>query len=596
VGAWCALSAACASSNPPIDRHLIAHAIRGCSVTGTPTLLVTALGDFGSSRASATVDANGVAALDLPTNLVGVEAQLLPQGAWGVGYADPPTDVSFALWSSEDACDATDLAVSPSVGGQALTTFDGGNRLFVAGLMPSSGDRNLAAYALALDLTTGETAADVAAAGLPRPRAFASATSFGSGVLVAGGVDPNDPKDPADDVVADTAFVFSGGRFEANAVELGDARAHHGAVVLASGETLLVGGVGRDGAVLASVEAIDPITRNPRFFQLATLMRARRDPVVFRLANGEIVVAGGTDDRGAPIGTVEWLASDGAPCRRTACSTEIPPAVDRAFVALPSGAILAAGGVDTAQPAADVYWIRPDGVVDPLPPLSPDQRGVGKIRLIGASDGAPWLFNGRTWWRFDPWQTAFVAPDAAPSDGPDDDMPAPLAIDAGLFVWLARQTANDATSGARVRGFRHGVRGPYTRDVDLMLFSDASHWIADRPPAADVEFDRDGLHLDHGARAVLADTIYGDCRLDAATPSQILPTVEIGAAAVGDPSCTWPAPQGNQISITRRGTSLDVGVDGVHRVCDGPPGHVAIGLRAPDSGRALVTKLTITRL
>lgn len=581
----------------------MAHRIAGCPASAAPaTLLVTALGDFGSARASGTVDAKSTSSLDLPADLVGVEAELLPRGAWGIGYADPPDDVSFALWSSDDACDASTSIISPNLGGQAMTTYDGGRALLVAGLLPVPGSnpyRNAAAFALSFDLMTGEVSPSVTAAGLPRPRAFASATAFGDGVLVAGGIDPNERSDAADDVVADSALVFSAGHFENGLIGLGDARAHHGAVTLAGGETLLVGGVGQNGAALGTVEAIDPVTRNSRFFQLGALDQPRRDPVVLRLADDEILVAGGTDATGEPAAEIEWLDADGSACKRTRCSADLGAIADRAYVALASGAVLVAGGTDpvSGNPVPDVLWVRPDGTVDPMAPLPAEQRGTGKLRLVAASDGAPWLFNGRDWWELDPWQGVFVPPEAAPAGGPDDDLPAPLAVDAGLFVWLARDAAGEGTSAARLRGFRHDVRGPYTRDADLMLLSDAAHWVPDRParPGGDVEF-RAGLHLANGARAVLADMIYADFDLRAIAAARVLPNLEIGAFTIGEGSCPWPALSGSELEVTRHGASLDVRVDDQHQSCNGPGGHVRIGLTAPATSGAVVTKFSINRL
>jgi hypothetical protein len=218
---------------------------------------------------------------------------------------------------------------------------------------------------------------------------------------------------------------------------------------------------------------------------------------------------------------------------------------------------------------------------------------------VAGADGGAWLFNGLEWWKFDPWQAVFVVPEVAPSDGPDGDMPGPVALDPGLFVWLARDVPGDARSPARVRGFRHGVRGAYTRDAGLMLLSDAEHWVADRPPRSggDVDFDLMGLHLSNGARAALADTSYRDFTLTAETPSDVLPQLEIGDVVVGDGSCFWPSSHGRSFAVTRRGSSLDLDVGGVHRGCDGPAGHVALVLRAPDVGTpVVVTKVAISRL
>src|SRR5258705_7107347 len=96
--------------------------------------------------------------------------------------------------------------------------------------------------------------------------------------------------------------------------------------------------------------------------------------------------------------------------------------------------------------------------------------------------------------RFDPWQTRFLPVTDAPLDGPNDDMPAPVAVDPKLFVWIAR----DRSSSSLVRGFRHGVRGRLTRETTVpLLFVDSEHVAPDRPQRAGlVSFsDRDGLFL-----------------------------------------------------------------------------------------------------
>jgi len=220
------------------------------------------------------------------------------------------------------------------------------------------------------------------------------------------------------------------------------------------------------------------------------------------------------------------------------------------------------------------------------------------VRLVGAADGAVWLWNGRAWWIFDAWQGSFVTPDTSPEEGPDDDMPDPIEADAGLFLWLAREMPGGTGSEARVRGFRHGVRGPYTRDAEPMLLADPLHWVPDHPPhsATNIGFDGEGLHVSTGGRAVLADTIYGDFALTVSAMTEILPRFEIGELVVGDSGCPWPKANGAQIAITRQGTSLAVRVDDAERTCAGPSGHLRIGLRGPDDGSAVVTNLTMTRL
>jgi len=127
--------------------------------------------------------------------------------------------------------------------------------------------------------------------------------------------------------------------------------------------------------------------------------------------------------------------------------------------------------------SGDVWWITPEGVLGALPPLTEPQlpplndtqNATKNLHLIPADDGSPWLWTGKAWFRFDPWQKTFVVPPSAPLDGPDSDLPI-IAVDPGLMVWLQREP--DADGGGlvtRVRGFRHGVRGPLVRDTTFLL-------------------------------------------------------------------------------------------------------------------------------
>jgi hypothetical protein len=575
--------------------------------------VVTALGDFGAAQASADVIANDVKTLDrLPSQFLGIELEALPSPGWrGIGYSDPPADVDVALWPPDDGCDAADLP--PGADGMAVTAFADGTKLLVAGLHPSPGLENNAAYALVVDLATAQRSKHIDATtpgrtGLPRPRSFATATPFGDGALVAGGIDP--VTDPSGIHPASAALVLSGDAFDNLPLDLGNAaRAHHGATTLASGETLLVGGTGEGGQVLATMVAVDPATRNTRFFDVGALAQARKDPVVLRLANDQILVAGGTDQNGHPVATIEWFAKNGAKCAPGACpdaSTALPAERrDIAFVALAGGGALAAGGFDPPPaadptllvPALDVWWITPEGSAEALEPLSSTRRANGKLRLVAASDGSPWAWTGSSWLQFDPWQKRFVPASTPPRDGPDDDVPAPVAADPGLFLWLGRT----------IRGFRHGVRGPFARDAAPLLFADTAHVAPDRPPSPGLVFsDSDGLHLKRlitlpAPRVLVTDTIYADFDLSAdvvrGPDGAVLPEIEVGDAKVGEGACNWPAGLGgSSFSVRRRGKALEGAVDGATRItCEGPEGRVGIALRAPLFGEAIVKKLVIAR-
>jgi hypothetical protein len=254
-----------------------------------------------------------------------------------------------------------------------------------------------------------------------------------------------------------------------------------------------------------------------------------------------------------------------------------------------------------------VWWITPEGSAEQLEPLSPTLRASGKLRLVTASDGSPWAWTGSAWLVFDPWQKRFVPASSPPKDGPDDDVPAPVAVDPGLFVWIARAVPGATNSDAIVRGFRHGVRGRFARDTAPLFFLDTAHVAPDRPPsAALVSFDTDGLHLSRlitvpAPRALVTDTVYADFDLSADVVTgpggAVLPEVEVGVTRVGEGACAWPAGlAGSSFSVRRRGTSLVGSVDGVSRVtCESPAGRSGIALRAPLFGESIVRKVVIGR-
>jgi hypothetical protein len=260
--------------------------------------------------------------------------------------------------------------------------------------------------------------------------------------------------------------------------------------------------------------------------------------------------------------------------------------------------VLAVGGFarDTGAPASGVFWIDNDGTVERLPSLTPQQRGSKRVRLVAAADGAPWLWNGAGWLRFDPWQNLFFSPDAAPEGGPDDDLPAPVAVDPGLFIWLSR-TVTETTETTTLRGFRHGVRGPYAHDPDFLL-ADPRHLSPSRPPRADGALwaDPAGLHLSEGAGVVVTDTTYGNVVVSGDAPGSSLPTLLLGGSAIGPAGpCPWPR-GGTRFTATRAGRTLLVSVDGeAPKDCSGPEGRVTIGLRGPGPEAVTVKQLVVGR-
>jgi hypothetical protein len=596
------LVSGCRQDVAPALRKIVPHPVLDCDLPKDSHLVLTALGDFSGPRAADVANARSAEDVALPPDLRGVEVASRPEGFHGVGYAEPPDDVQLAIWSRTSSCKAIDEAIPPSVGGEAFTTFAGGRAILVAGLDPPFGAPiNTSAFALVWDARTGEKLAPV---GMAHRRAWATATAFGEGALVAGGLDRQYL--PAKAV--DSALVFRKGAFQEPPIALGDARARHGAVVLANGETLLVGGEGEDGSALSSLVAITPTNDPPfgqaRLFQLGTLAKPRKSPTVLRLANDQVLVAGGFDEQGNAVSTLEWFAEDGATCTLPRCAhtpQELVARAGRAFVALSGGGALAVGGVDpsTSEPARDAWWITPEGAVEALPELTLFQRGTKALRLVPAADGAPFLWNGDSWFRFDPWQGTFVAADTIPQDGPDEDMPDPIAVDPGLFLWLARQVPGDQSQPANVRGFRHDVRGPFTSDADFFL-AEPAHMAPDRlpVPGGAVWADIDGLHLTENAQVAITDTTYANVMIKGETDETAaseLPELWLGDFAIAR-DCGWPSPSGKEFVVTRSGRNVEVHVDvGATKECPGPEGRVTIALGGSGTTLRTVRKLSVSR-
>ena len=608
---WTALASllvvGCQGGAAPLARKVVPHRLLDCEVEENG-LVLAALGDFGATHVASVrqQDIKKSSDLDLPLNLMGVEASTSPPALRGIGYADPPADVHLTMWSTRNACRAVDgFFVPPSQGGQAMTVLDGGGSILVAGLDPGVGGViSDAAFAFVWDTRTG---ASQPRASLKANRvSWASATPFDKGALIAGGLD----RKYFPVRYLDSALVLRDGDIQLSTIPIGDPRARHGAVVLASGATLLVGGED-DRGVIDTLVSIAPTETPPygvaNFFMLASLARARKLPTVLRLATDEIFVAGGLDASGNYVPTLEWFSKEGGGCPDGPCSrdpAELAGLSDLAFVALTAGGVLAAGGIvgGTGAPANGVFWISANGaVVERLASLTAQQRGTKRVRLVSAGNGAPWLWNGDAWFRFDPWQNAFVAPDDAPDDGPDDDLPPPLAVDPGLFVWLSRRGNEPGATSATLRGFRHGMRGPYTHDPDFLL-ADPSHLAPSRPPRVDGELwaDTEGLHLAESAHVVIADATFGNVVVSGEA-SGALPAVELGAWTIGPSSaagCPWPA-GGPRFTVTRSGRTVLVKVDdGTNEKatsCTGPEGRVTVGLHGLGSDIVTVKRLTVER-
>ncbi len=589
------------------------HALAACPPEAGDMSL-TALGDFDPTPTTAEfVDSRLQGkAIGFPATTRAIQARLATsRGTW-IGIAEenaPDGDFDVPLWPPGRSCDLAPAinGYPAGAGGQAIGLSGDGRVLLVAGGSTASAD---SARAIAVDLRTG-IAAEVAGGMVPG-RAFATATPFGDDLLVAGGLDPRTSQsgDPRDGRPLDSAIVYetASGRFDrAGLVPLSTARARHTALVLPSGETLLVGGVDESGLALATLDAISPVDRAPREIGLATLAVARIDPVALKLDDGRILVAGGVTSAGDAIDRLEYLSADASSA--TFKNVSVPARFDRAFVAMPGGAALAVGGCATrgGSDCRDAWWISSSGVPERLPDLPVE---APHPMLVRATDGAPWLVAGpdsaRVLLRFDPWQGRFASPPAAPTDAPPADLPAPVALDGGAFVWLAH-----AAQGLALRGTRFDTRGRFAFDVAPLLSTlppegsypetQALHVAPDRSPLRDgagVAFDAaTGLHLSGDvASAVVTDTTYATLNASITLTSGPPPLVLLDEHVFGAADCPWPAAEGDTLTVTLAPNTLVLSRGDVSTTCSIPNGRFALGFRAVPTAETVIRSVTIRRI
>ena len=340
------------------------------------------------------------------------------------------------------------------------------------------------------------------------PRTSAAVTAFGDGALLSGGF-------RGDGTVEATAerYVEATGFDQQRPILLSEPRADQGAVVLASGQTLLVGGVGADGrSVLGSMEIVDPATGTVREQSVAPLAVPRRAPTVLRLASGEILVAGGLDSSGAAVPTIEWFSADGS--HRTRTPQDLVPGAARAYVALDAGGALAVVAPPPGAPPGfqSVWVIGADGALDAAAPIGgPLTQPV----LFRGGGGAPvlWTGDGR-WLRWQPWQGAFGALGLL-----DPSAPAPASAttsaEPGFALWLDRQAQ------PVLHALRFDTRGEYSTLEGPLLGTTASDVSPDRLAQQGVaSFDAlVGLELGPGASAFVTDRTYANLAVDVDAPT-----------------------------------------------------------------------------
>lgn len=620
AGGVVSLAAGCARGPEIEERTVVVYSPRACPVSQTDAYsVIYAGGDFEPSIerppiASTFLREIGRTMTELPPATRSLVVDVSQRDIGWRGLADIPSrgPVNVLVWPNGESCRLTrDVERRTDM---ALGVF--GRHFMVVG--GRSSDGSSVPHTYVGDLATG--AIERLAFGLRTRRANPTVTPFRApsddegpmAALVAGGHDPDSDFPDVPLRALSTAEVYvprigapnDVGDFDEQRIDLSEARTRHGAVVLATGETLLVGGRGAAGP-LRTMEIVDPATRRSRTSGVALLAVARESPTVLRLSSGEILVAGGVDAHDKEIPTLEWFAPDGS--RATKRPVDLVTGKERAFVALEAGGALAViRPADAAIDFKTVWVISADGTLEPGHPIDP--ATLDTVRLFPGAEGAPVLWTGRRWMRWSPWFGSFEAIAIAPSSEQPSPGPALEAIasgDSGLALWLDDR----GEGGMNVTGFRFATRTRFDAVPKPLLTTGTAQLAPDRLVGLSesaIRFDVErGLVLGPGASAFLTDVTFADFELQldvtAAAPMIVLrpargPELELGGAA-----CAFVQAARETIDVKRRGTRVTVDVDGAgERACPveiAPNERVSLGLRGAHGARTSSGRhLRVTRL
>jgi len=310
------------------------------------TLRLAALGDF-PARDALFADLHRGEAWDAIDSFPAETVRLTARGLagaeeWGAGSVGVfEGDAELLLLPFGRSCPVADpeLIAPPTSAFDRLsdgTVVLAGGRALEAGA--GIGMRRL------LRVAAGSQRAERVDEAMVEPRQAASATATGTLVLIAGGsLGDTGPAYDTFEVYDDVqrALVRRGA--------LAQRRRDHGAVALADGSVLLVGGVGVAGdpsSALDSAERVDPAHGTTE--SVGSLPSPRASPVVIRLDDGTVLVAAGLHATGAPSTAVLAFDADafvpaltpsGDALSLPPCVTELVPLVGARAVGFGEGCV-----------------------------------------------------------------------------------------------------------------------------------------------------------------------------------------------------------------------------------------------------------------
>ncbi|HEY3818552.1 MAG TPA: hypothetical protein VGL81_15365 [Polyangiaceae bacterium] len=585
------VASACHKAPVVTTRTVTAYVPDACAADGGAYAEYFAYGDFEPAGPPATGHFLSATGTTLPE--IDEEARALvmtaseSQRAWeGVGPVPATGDVDVLLLPTLNSCPLTQLVGSRT--GSTMAPI-GGEEVMIAG---GAGSPVPSTYVARLD--TGAVTS-LGANDLQTPRTAATVTAFGDGALVAGGLSE------ANQVLSDAeVYTNTSGGFVAPSIALSGPRMQHGAVVLVTGQTLLVGGLGSTDptSVLGSMEIVDPVLGKSIAEGVGQLQEPRRNPTVLRLASGEILVAGGFDENGNPSQTLEWFDADGTTSTSKKPQTLIQGTAS-AFVALEGGGALAVVPPATPTPGFRNVWVI--GASGAPVAGVPIESTLTKPVLFGGAGGAPLLWTGDHWLQWQPYAGSFGEASVL-DDVPADVGDATCSPDPGLAMWL------DPTQ-LQLTLLRFDTRNAYSALPNPLLVGPTGPDETSPDQLDAVSWDIDtGLTLGTpGAAAFVTDRTYADVDI-AVTVTEGAVSValrdvlgnEVDVPGLSCPGQTATPAGGATLLVHRRGAAVTWSIDGgATNSCDALPdgdARVSVGVRAGGTTPGVVMNLIVSRV
>ncbi len=625
----------------------------GAAVDGR-TLLVTALGDFPRSEATAaapSLSTNTRFAIDtFPAETRMLELVVIGSGGavrtvgrtaeLDLSSLEDGADVPIFMAPPRGFCPTGDGAGAPRIDPLVVAAGDGA---LVAGGVDDSGAP--VSEALWYDPGTGSFASlgDLFYGDPDHGLIGASATVMPDGrVAIAGGAAPAyQLYDPAARAAGVKAFLTVG-------------RAHHAAIALDDSHLLLAGGCGAlaadgscaAGSALATTTILDvdsgAVEDGP------ALARPRIDGIAIREADGRVLLIGGVNDGGAAVADGERIdPGGGQPGEVVTGATGMAGrlADGGALVAMaPAGAI-----ADSAAAVVPAGGSAARGVAAaPAPRAGPTLTGLddGRMLVMGGQGGA----GGPEALLYSPQLGRFEPVDASVDDGSGaierDRHGAALLPDGSVLIVGGRSSTGDALGDAWI--FRPDLTGPYTAEVtvtfenpdgaDLVVVprdpsrfqreppggglpSTAvlqstgtggglpSEWaVVAGPRFADLSLTLRARADGGGVAAIVGFVGPGDYTAAVLLPGQKARLYRVaGGQARTEDTCTGEivsaaalAPDGDlaEVTLVSRGRSLTVTVDGTALLsCPelDPPARGLVGIGAVGSGDVRVSSIAAAR-